>query len=208
MNITVALVEDDPGIRQSLADLINAASGFICDGVYPDAHCALVELERHAPDVLLLDINLPDMSGVECLRRIRLKNSNIQVLMLTVYDNEELLFQSLTAGANGYLLKRTPPAQLLEAITDVCRGHAPMSGQVARRVVQYFHDRGKSVPEQTHLTAREHQILELLAQGYRYKEIAAHLDIRFDTVRSHLRNIYEKLHVSSRTEAVVKYLNR
>jgi DNA-binding NarL/FixJ family response regulator len=208
MNINVALVEDDPGIRKSLAAILADASGFRCVGAYSDAQTALAELPACMPHVLLMDINLPGISGIDCLRRLRAMECPAKVLMLTVYDDEDLLFQALTSGANGYLLKRTPPRQLLEAIGDVHRGNAPMSGQIARLVVQYFHKQGRERSEPTHLTHRETEIVELLARGHRYKEIAATLNISFDTVRSHLRNIYEKLHVNSRTEAVVKYLRR
>lgn len=209
--IRVALVEDDSGIRDSLARLIAGAAGFVRHGSFGTAEEALAMLAADPAEVLLMDINLPRMSGIECVRRLKSLVPAMQVIMLTVYDDEDLLFQSLMAGASGYLLKRTPPDKLLEAIADVHRGSSPMSGQIARMVVQHFNRLGRRTSwpaPPAALTEREAQILELLAQGHRYKEIAGQLNISFDTVRSHLRNIYDKLHVHSRTEAVVKYLGR
>ncbi|MBI3191043.1 MAG: response regulator transcription factor, partial [Pedosphaera parvula] len=151
-------------------------------------------------------INLPNMSGIDCVRKLKEIMPSVQILMLTMYEDSDQIFNSLTAGASGYLLKRTPPAKILDAIKEVRNGASPMSGKIARIVVQYFHKVTAAAPDKEKLSKREEEILELLAKGYRYKEIADSLSISFDTVRSHLRNIYEKLHVSSRTEAVVKYL--
>ena len=207
MPIKVSIVEDNDKIRESLAILIDGGSGFSCVSSHASAEEALQEIPLEKPDVVLLDINLPNMSGVECVRELKAATPSLKIIMHTVYEDRERLFSSLRAGADGYLLKRTPPGKLLEAIAEVHSGHAPMSGQIARLVVDYFHQNnlaGKTDP----LTPREQEILEHLAKGYRYKEIADTLGIGFATVRTHLRNIYEKLHVSSRTEAVVKFLGK
>jgi DNA-binding NarL/FixJ family response regulator len=155
-----------------------------------------------------MDIHLPRMSGIECVHQLKMLDSEIPIVMLTVYEDEDKLFKSLMAGASGYLLKRTAPAKLLVAIKQVYSGGAPMSAQIARMVVRHFHQHHEKLDSTRGLTSREREILELLAKGYRYKEIAGALTISFDTVRSHLRAIYEKLHVHSRTEAVVKFLQK
>ncbi|HSH92926.1 MAG TPA: response regulator transcription factor [Roseimicrobium sp.] len=206
MSIRVSLVEDEDGIRENLATLINGASGFVCLSTHSSAEEALRELPEKKPDVVLMDINLPSMSGIDCVQKLKQLLPQTQILMLTMYEDSDQIFRSLMAGANGYLLKRTAPDKLLEAIQEVHRGASPMSGKIARIVVQYFQGIKPKVPDTEKLSKREEEILELLAKGYRYKEIADALGISFDTVRSHLRNIYDKLHVSSRTEAVVKYL--
>jgi DNA-binding NarL/FixJ family response regulator len=206
MAISVSIVEDDAGIRESIAVLIDGSPGFRCLSTHATAEEALRKIPANPPDVILMDINLPGMSGVECVQKLRALLPRLHVLMLTMYEDGDLIFKSLTAGASGYLLKRTPPAKLLEAIEEVHRGASPMSGKIARIVVQHFQNLKPASPETEQLTPRENETLELLAKGYRYKEIADKLGISFDTVRSHLRNIYDKLHVHSRTEAVVKYL--
>lgn len=212
--IQVALVEDDPGVRANLAAILNGASGFCCQAAYPDAGAALKGIPTNRPDVVLMDINLPGMLGTECVRQLKALSPNLPVLMLTVYDDSERIFESLMAGATGYLLKRTPREKLLEAIREVHSGGAPMSRQIARRVVQFFQDFDRSpattprTPELGALTEREQQVLASLAKGLIYKEIADTLGISFETVRTHVRSIYEKLHVHSRTEAVLKYLGR
>ncbi len=211
--IQVALVEDDAGVRANLATLLNASPGFACQAAYPDAESALRGIAADPPDVVLMDINLPNMRGTDCVRRLRGLAPGLPVLMLTVYDDSEQIFQSLMAGATGYLLKRTPAEKLLEAIREISEGGAPMSRQIARRVVQFFQQlqhlppakRGADVSA---LTDREQEVLASLAQGLAYKEIADRLKISFETVRTHVRSIYEKLHVHSRTEAVLKYLGR
>ena len=208
MPIDVSIVEDDAGIRETLATLINGASKLKCVSSHANAEDALRDIPLKKPDVVLMDINLPRMNGIECVQRLKAILPKVHVLMLTVFEDEDQLFKSLKAGANGYLLKRTKPAQLLEAIEEVYRGASPMSGKIARIMVQYFQHKGPASADVVELSKREQEILDLLAKGHRYKEIADALGISFDTVRSHLRNIYEKLHVSSRTEAVVKYLGR
>jgi len=206
MQIKVAIVDDDDGIRASLASLIRRAPEFQLAGDYPDAETALKEIPRHPPDVVLMDINLPKMKGMECVRLLKTQLPAVQFLMLTVYEDSESLFASLKAGASGYLLKRTASARLLEAISDVHSGGSPMTPQLARRVVQFFtRPVDKSSPVAL-LTPGEKEFLDQLANGYAYKEIADRMKISIDTVRSYVRTVYEKLHVHSRTEAVVKYL--
>lgn len=208
MAIKVSIVEDDEGVRDSLAALINDAEGFQCISSHASAEDAIAQIPLKKPDVVLMDINLPSMSGIDCVRKLKEILPQTQIMMLTMYEDGEQIFNSLAAGASGYLLKRTPPAKLLEAITEVQRGASPMSGKIARVVVQYFQQKSQPAAGAQVLSKREQEILDLLAKGFRYKEIADTLSISFDTVRSHLRNIYDKLHVSSRTEAVVKYLNK
>ena len=206
MQIKVAIVEDDEGIRGSLSALIKRAPGFKLAGEYANAETALKEIPQHLPDVVLMDINLPGMKGYECVRQLKLAHPAVQFLMLTVYEDSDSLFNSLRAGASGYLLKRTASARLLEAIRDVCAGGSPMTPQLARRVVQFFSKpAGESAPL-ARLTPAEREFLDQLAKGYAYKEIADRMNISIDTVRSYVRTVYEKLHVHSRTEAVVKYL--
>jgi len=208
MTIRVSLVEDDEGIRESLANLIGRASGFRLVSSYGDAESAIQDLPTQHADVALVDINLPGLDGVECVRQLKPQMPTAHFVMLTVYEDNERLFRSLQAGADGYLLKRTAPAQLVAAIREVHGGGSPMTPQIARRVVQYFQFSTKAGSELDTLTPREHVFLEHLAQGYRYKEITEKMGISMDTVRSYVRTIYEKLHVHSRTEAVVKYLGR
>lgn len=206
MTIKVSIVEDDEEVRHSLAVLLNGSEGYACVSAHRSTEEAVVEIPRHLPDVVLMDINLPRQSGIECVRQLKAQLPQLQFLMLTMYEDADLIFSSLTAGASGYLLKRTSPAKLLEAIDEVHRGGAPMSSKIARIVVQHFQNRKGPAPETSSLSPREREVLDLLAKGHRYKEIADLLSISFDTVRAHLRNIYDKLHVRSRTEAVVKYL--
>ena len=206
MLIKVALVEDDEGIRASLAALIRRASNLKLTGDYPDAETALREIPKHLPDVVLMDINLPGLNGVECVRQLKAAVPAVQFLMLTVYEDTESLFNSLKAGASGYLLKRTASSKLLEAIRDLHAGGSPMTPLLARRVVQFFSQPAQTASPVSHLTAGEKEFLDQLAKGYAYKEIAERMEISIDTVRSYVRTVYEKLHVHSRTEAVVKYL--
>jgi DNA-binding NarL/FixJ family response regulator len=211
--IHVSLVEDDAGVRANLTKMIDGTPGFRCQAAYPDALTALKDIPGNRPDVVLMDINLPGMLGTECVRRLRMAVPALPVLMLTVYDDSEQIFKSLMAGATGYLLKRTPKDKLLEAIREISRGGAPMSRQIARRVVQFFQDIKQApetipAPEVRSLTEREEQVLAHLAKGHAYKEIADLLNISFETVRTHVRSIYDKLHVHSRTEATLKYLGR
>ena len=206
MPIKVSIVDDDEGIRASLATLIRRAPSLLLLGEYPDAESALKEIPRRVPDVVLMDINLPGIKGVECVRQLKAVVPDVQFLMLTVYEDSDSLFNSLQAGASGYLLKRTASARLLEAIRDVSAGGSPMTPQLARRVVQYFSKPPAGESGVSRLTPGEKEFLDQLAKGYAYKEIADQMKISIDTVRSYVRAVYDKLHVHSRTEAVVKYL--
>ena len=204
----VAIVEDDAGIRESLAVLINGTAGLRCIGTYPNAELALKILPENWPDAILMDINLPQMSGIDCVAKLKAVNNALRVLMLTVHVDSELIFKSLKAGADGYLVKQTSPVEILEALTDVLRGGAPMSNSIARKVVLFFQNQAAADGETATLTKRELEILNQLAKGFQYKEIADSLGINLLTVRTHIHHIYEKLHVRSRTEAVVKFLGR
>jgi DNA-binding NarL/FixJ family response regulator len=204
--IRVAIVEDDEVIRANLKHRIGSNSEFRVLCSCPDAETALAELPQCQPDVVLMDINLPRMDGVECVRQLKAKMPQVQFLMLTVYGDSNRLFKSLMAGASGYLLKRTSPDKLLDAIREACEGGAPMTPEIARLVVQHFQRPAEPAAELPRLTPRERDVLEQLAKGFRYKEIVDHLHISTGTLHSYISNIYEKLHVHSRTEAVVKYL--
>jgi DNA-binding NarL/FixJ family response regulator len=205
--ITIAMVEDDVLIREHLSRLISDTEGFLCTAVYANAEQALQQIPREPPDVVLMDLNLPGVSGIECVRRLKKLVPHVQIMVLTVHEDSDRIFAALEAGAGGYLLKRTPPDKLLEAIQDLHRGGAPMSSHIARKVVHSFH-RSATVPEVEKLSPREEEILHLAGQGYHNKEIATQLHVSPETVRVHLRNIYEKLHVNSRSQAVVKLLQK
>ncbi len=206
MQIKVAIVDDDEGIRSSLSALIKRAKDLKLTGEYANGESALAEIPKNLPDVVLMDINLPGMKGYDCVRQLKAAHPAVQFLMLTVYEDSDSLFNSLRAGASGYLLKRTASARLLEAIKDVFEGGAPMSPQLARRVVQFFSQPATENTSLAKLTPAEREFLDQLSKGYAYKEIADRMGISIDTVRSYVRTVYEKLHVHSRTEAVVKYL--
>jgi DNA-binding NarL/FixJ family response regulator len=206
--IQVAIVEDDEEIRANLIHRIGSHPNFRLSWNYPDAESALADLPRHKPDVILMDINLPGMDGVECVRQLKAKMPHVQIIMLTVYEDGNRLFNSLMAGASGYLLKRLPPAKLMAAIQEVCEGGSPMTPEIARRVVKYFHQITEPPADSPRLTPRERDILDQLSKGYRYKEIVSNLDISNGTLHSYITKIYEKLQVHSRTEAVVKYLKQ
>lgn len=208
MPIKVAIVEDNEKIREGLAALIDGSEGFQCTAAYETAEEALRHLRVYNPDVVLMDIQLPKMSGIECVARLKEQGSEAQIMMLTVYEDDDKVFKSIVAGATGYILKRTPPVELLEAIRDLHEGGSPMSDQIARKVVKAFQEMGKSSKETENLSDRELEILSYLAKGYQDKEIAEHFFLSIKTVRTHLRNIYQKLHVRSRTEAVLMYLRK
>src|ERR1039457_6091443 len=208
MAIKVAIIEDDAWIRENLAARITQTQGFVCAGTYPTGEEAIERLPAQAPDVVLMDINLPKMNGIECLRPPKGLIPSAQILMLTVYEDSDKIFNSLVAGASGYLLKRTPQAEILDAIADVHRGNSPMTGHIARKVVQYFNRRGDLGPDMEKLSNREREVLEHLARGVPYKEIASSLAVSIDTIRAHIKGIYSKLHVHSRGEAVAKYLRQ
>jgi len=206
--ITVAIVEDNRGTREGLMELLGRAPNLQCVGAYASGEDALRELPNHKPKVVLMDINLPGMSGVECVARLKQSLPQSLVLMLTTYEESDLIFASLRAGASGYLLKNMHPAELTQAVEQVHSGGAPMSMQIARKVVNHFQQIKQPASEMEKLTKRELEILTLLAKGYLYKEIGEHLGITLSTVRAHLHTIYEKLHVQSRTQAVLKFLER
>jgi DNA-binding NarL/FixJ family response regulator len=208
MRIRVSIVEDNRGTRESLTELLGRAPALRFVSAHPSGEDALQQMPSAAPDVVLMDINLPKMNGIECVARLKEQLPRTQVLMLTTYEESDLIFDSLRRGASGYLLKNMPPAELIQAIEQVHAGGAPMSMQIARKVVSHFQQIKKPQSDMEQLTKREHEILALLAKGYLYKEIADQLSISLSTVRAHLHAVYEKLHVQSRTEAVVKFLGR
>lgn len=210
MTIRVAIVEDDQRLRNGLAMLLGGSLGFELIGSYSDAESAIASLPRIEPDVILMDINLPKQSGIDCIRQIKPHLPRTQIIMVTIYQDEGRVFEALRAGAVGYLSKDTPPAEILESVRDAHRGGSPMSSGIARMVVAHFHPENLRIPaaanEPVHLSPREDQILQLLVKGYRYKEVAENLSCSINTVREHVRRIYEKLQVTTSREAVAKYL--
>jgi len=206
--LSVAIVEDDLRVRETVGEYISQARGFRLAGTFPDGEMALKKLPGLNPDVVLMDIGLPGKSGIECVRVLKAQKPDLTVVMFTVYDEGDFLFESLKAGASGYLLKRTPGAKLLESLREACLGGMPLARHMAAKVGSYFQNLGKSQAELATLTRREREVLKLLAEGLLYKQIATHLGISMDTVRQYLRSIYYKLHVNSRTGAVVKFLGR
>jgi RNA polymerase sigma factor (sigma-70 family) len=208
MPITVSIVEDSDKLRETLTRVLNRADGFRCVSQYANAEDALKDLPEIKPDVLLMDINLPGMNGVECVRQLKKIAPEIQVMMLTVYEDTENIFDALAAGASGYMLKRTAGKELLEAIREVKNGGSPMTTHIARKVVQSFQRSAAAEAQTESLSEREQQVLDLLSQGLMYKEIADKLQISYETVHTYIRRIYEKLQVRTRTEAVAKFLRR
>lgn len=206
--IRIAVVEDDQTVREGLQVLLNGSPGFSCVAAYSNGEEAVSGLPAANPDVVLMDINLPGISGIECILALKEQNVSMLFIMLTIFEDSDAVFHSLSAGATGYLLKQTPPAKLLEAIQDVYHGGSPMSGEIARKVVQSFQHPVPSYASANSLTKREDEILSYLVKGYFYKEIAGLLYISVETVRTHIRNIYEKLQVRTRSEAILKYLNK
>jgi DNA-binding NarL/FixJ family response regulator len=204
--ITVSVVEDDDWVRDNLAALLDASSDFRCLSRFACAEDALAALPGECPDVVLMDIGLPRMNGIECVRRLKLSVPSVQVIMLTVYGDSERVFAALQAGGSGYLLKRVEPEELFDAIRRVHCGESPMDGQIARKVVQYFNSKGAAAALKLEpLSPREREVLESLAKGEAYKQIADKLGISIDTLRGHIKGVYQKLHVHSRGEAVAKY---
>jgi len=207
MPITVSVVEDDPSLCTVLLRLLGRTRDIHCLGCYANAEDALQEIPKSPPEVVLMDINLPGIDGIECVRKLKELRPSIRIVMLTVYENPERIFKALAAGAIGYVLKHRPSVELLNAIRDAHDGGAPMSSDIARKVVQFFQS---NVPtdEAEELSAREREVLEFLANGFLVKEIADQLGLGFGTVRTYIRRIYEKMHVHSRSQAVAKYLQR
>jgi DNA-binding NarL/FixJ family response regulator len=206
--ITVSIVDDEADLREHIAGYLTAAGNIRCKSAYASAEEALEHLPRDKPDVILMDINLGEMNGIECVRRLTALMPKAQVLMLTVFEDTDKIFRALAAGASGYLLKRMSPKTLLESIEEVCAGGSPMSAPIARKVVQSF----KAAPARGHesvdLSPRERSVLDGLAGGLAYKQIADELGVSIHTVRNYIRRIYEKLHVCTRTEAVAKFLKK
>ena len=204
--IRISLVEDNTGIRETLKLLIDGTNGLICCCDYSNAEDAIINLPVKKPDIILMDINLPGKSGIQCIQELKPKMPNSNFVILTMYEDSEMVFEALKSGAVGYMLKRTSPDKLIEAIMEAHNGGSPMSMQIARMVVRSFSNSKEKLENEYSLTNREGEILRCLTKGMRYKEIAGELCISVETVRSHLRKIYEKLQVRSATEAVIKYL--
>ena len=205
VSIAVAIVEDDVPAREILAGWIRNADGFRCVGEFDDAETALAKLPHEKPSVVLFDINLPGINGIECVRKLKPRLPDTQFVMVTVYEDANHIFNALSAGASGYLLKQMRRNELLEALKDVHAGGSPMSSQIARKVVQSFRRNESEIAGTNDLSPREREVIELLARGYLYKEIAELLKISVQTVNTYIRRIYEKLHVRSRAQAVAKY---
>lgn len=206
--IHIAVVDDDESVRSTLADAVNRFAGCKCLGSYSSGDEALAGIPLLRPDVVLMDINMPGMNGIECVSRLKAEHPDLEVVMLTVYQDADSVFKSLAAGANGYLLKRAVREELLAAIRQVLAGGSPMSSQIARKVVQAFRQPVAAENETSKLSTREQEVLALLAKGFLYKEIAVQLNIGYDTVHNYIRRIYEKLRVRSRGQAVAKYFEQ
>jgi DNA-binding NarL/FixJ family response regulator len=202
--LNVAIVEDDDRFRKSLARWIEGTGSLHCSGSYATAEQALEMIPASPSEVIVMDINLPAMSGIECVRRLKAQKPTLQLIMLTAYEDSDLIFKALQAGATGYLLKRSSPDEILQSIVDVSRGGAPMSSNIARKVVQSFQTKPAAAGDDANLTKREEEILGYVTRGFANKEIADALSISIETIRVHLKSIYEKLHVRSRTEAALK----
>ena len=207
-NITVSIVDDEADLREHIGGYLAATGHIRCKSAYASAEEALKHLPEDKPDVVLMDINMGEMDGIECVRRLTALMPEAQVLMLTVFEDPEKIFRALTAGASGYLLKRMPPKKLVEAIEEVCAGGSPMTASIARKVVQSFKAAPARGDESMDLSPRERSVLDGLAEGLAYKQIADQLGVSIHTVRNYIRRIYEKLHVCSRTEAVAKFLRK
>ena len=208
MKISLALVEDLSEVREGLEQFISLSAEFRMIGSFANAEEALHELPHLAPDIVIMDINLPGMSGIECIRRVKARIPKTQFMMFTVYENDERVFDALKAGASGYLLKNTGLPQLIDALRDLYQGGSPMSANIARKLVTLFRDEHAEAQSSTQLTKRENEILHLLSKGLLYKEISDQLNISTGTVRQHIHNIYEKLHVQNRKEAINKAFGR
>jgi len=207
--IRVTIFEDNKHLRESLSVLVHNSPGLVCTGAHPDCRDLVFVLRQNPPDVVLMDIEMPGVNGIEGVKQIRAKFPGVQVLMQTVFHDDDNIFRAICAGASGYLLKSTSPAGYLEAIRDVYEGGSPMTGSVARRVLQLFQQnqqQATNAPDY-HLTNKEKEVLQFMVQGKSFKMVADALGISYETVRTHIKNIYAKLHVNSNTEAVSKALN-
>lgn len=205
MNKSVVIVEDDRALRQQFLEILATASDIRCIGAFASAEEALKAIPGKMPDVVLMDIKLPGMSGIECVAKLKRALPSLQIIMVTIFEDSERIFRALKAGASGYLVKSRPPEQLLEAIRDVHSGGSPMSSHIARKVVQHFHLLALSPKEAENLSPREEQVLDLLASGFIYKEIGDKLNISVETVRTYVKNICNKMHVRNRLEAVARH---
>jgi len=209
IDVRIAIVEDDKTVRDGLQMLLDGSQGFSIVGTYSNGEDAIDSLAEKNPDVVLMDINLPGINGIEVISTLKDSEHSMLFIMLTVFEDTEAIFTSLSAGASGYLLKNTSPSRLIESIREVHTGGSPMSSEIARKVVESFKQSPQQPTEDTFgLTTREEEVLSYLAKGFLYKEIAELMFISIDTVRSHIRHIYDKLHVKTRTEAILKYLKK
>lgn len=206
MNIKVAIFEDNPLLRDSLFQLVNGSDGFICTGAYPDCSDLLQKVDAANPDVILMDIDLPGMNGIEAVGKINASHPEIYIIMQTVFNDNERIFQSIAAGASGYLLKNTSPVRILESIREAATGGAPMTPSIAHKILEVFRSKKPTLPtnDQSQLNERQKEILECIFNGMSYKLIAEKISISVDTVRYHVKNIYEILHVHSRDELISK----
>jgi len=208
MAISVSIVEDQEATRATVVALIRRTPGLSCLAAYATGEAALTGVPTQMPDVLLVDIRLPRMSGIECVAQLKARAPKLQILMVTTYEERELIFDSLRAGASGYILKNALKSELAQAIEQVHAGGAPMSMPIARKLVGFFQNEAQPTSDTEILTAREQEVLSLLAKGFQYKEIADAACVSLETVRTHIKHIYDKLHVRSRTEATLKFLGR
>lgn len=205
MKKRVAIVEDDKGLREQLSQIVNTAPGIQCVAAYGSAEETLKNIKKAQPDVVLMDIRLPGMSGIDCIPKVKEMLPDVQILVVTVYEDSERIFRALRSGASGYLVKSGPPEKLVEAIRDVTQGGSPISTHIARKVVQHFHMIGPAAKPAEQTSPREQEVLDLLAAGYIYKEIGDKLCISAETVRSHVKHICQKMHVKGRIEAVARH---
>lgn len=205
MKKSVMVVEDDRRLREQLVKILETAPDITCLGAFASAEDALSNIVKKQPDVMLMDIKLPGMSGIQCVAEIKKIAPNIQIIMVTIYEDSERIFRALKAGASGYLVKSSPPEQLLESIRDVYKGGAPLSSHIARKLVRHFNLIGISPMETENLSNREREVLDLLSQGFVYKEIGDKLNIGMETVRTYVKNICNKMQVRSRLEAVARH---
>jgi DNA-binding NarL/FixJ family response regulator len=202
--IKILIYEDNPQLREGLSMLINGTDGFEVLAAYKNCNNVVEEVTAWKPDVVLMDIDMPGVNGLDGLKNIRKVNTEVKVLMLTVFDDNRNVFEALRNGANGYVLKKTPPAKLLDYISEAASGGAPMTASIASQVLKMFSEINTAIIPDYNLSEREKQVLQFLVNGYSYKMVAAEMDISIDTVRSHIKKIYEKLHVNSKSEAVAK----
>jgi DNA-binding NarL/FixJ family response regulator len=208
VSISIAIVEDLDEVRDGLKNFISLSTDFIIVGAYKTGEEACTQLPGVAADIVIMDINLPGINGIECIRQVKDKSPSTQFMMFTVYENDEKVFEALKAGASGYLLKNTGLLQIVESVKELYEGGSPMSANIARKLVNAFHQSSKDTSPIDILSNRENEILQLLAKGLLYKEIADQLQISTGTVRQHIHNIYEKLHVQNRTEAINKLFRK